>query len=60
MDRLTEVAGKTTHHYALKEGVSVEFAIGRLARYEDAEEQGRMVILPCKVGDTVYRMRCWG
>ena len=26
----------------------------RLARYEDLEEQGRLVIPPCKVGDTVY------
>lgn len=26
----------------------------RLAAYEDAEEQGRLVILPCKMGDTVY------
>jgi len=26
----------------------------RLARYEDAEEQGLLVVLPCKVGDTVY------
>lgn len=26
----------------------------RLARYEDAEEQGRCVVLPCKVGDTVF------
>lgn len=26
----------------------------RLAQYEDAEEQGRCVVLPCKVGDTVY------
>ncbi len=25
-----------------------------LKRYEDLEEQGRMVVLPCKVGDTVY------
>lgn len=28
--------------------------IDRLAIYEDAEEQGRLVVLPCKVGDTVY------
>lgn len=28
--------------------------IKKLAAYEDAEEQGRLVILPCKVGDTVY------
>ena len=26
----------------------------KLCEYEDAEEQGRLVILPCKVGDTVY------
>lgn len=27
----------------------------RLMEYEDAEEQGLLVRLPCKVGDTVYR-----
>lgn len=26
----------------------------RLKVYEDAEEQGRLVVLPCKVGDTVF------
>jgi len=26
----------------------------RLAHYEDLEEQGRLLVLPCKVGDTVY------
>jgi hypothetical protein len=26
----------------------------KLKDYEDLEEQGRLVILPCKVGDTVY------
>ena len=28
----------------------------KLGKYEDLEEQGRLVILPCKVGDTVYRI----
>lgn len=28
----------------------------KLAAYEDAEEQGLLVRLPCKVGDTVYRL----
>lgn len=28
----------------------------KLAAYEDAEEQGRLVKLPCKVGDTVYHV----
>ena len=27
---------------------------GRPAEYEDLEEQGSLVRLPCKVGDTVY------
>ena len=29
-------------------------ALERLAQYEDAEEQGRLIVLPCKVGDVVY------
>ena len=30
-----------------------EAAWSRLAAYEDAEEEGRLVVLPCKVGDVV-------
>lgn len=30
--------------------------LDRLATYEDLEEQGLLVRLPCKVGDTVYRV----
>lgn len=29
-------------------------AINKLAEYEDLEEQGLILRLPCKVGDTVY------
>lgn len=28
----------------------------KLKEYEDLEEQGRLVQLPCKVGDTVYHV----
>lgn len=28
--------------------------LDKLAAYEDAEEQGRLIILPCKVGDSVF------
>ena len=35
---------KITHHLAEK-----------LAEYEDAEAQGKILKLPCKVGDTIYR-----
>ena len=31
--------------------------IAKLAAYEDAEEQGLLVQLPCKVGDMVYYKR---
>ena len=30
-------------------------ATEKLAEYEDLEEQGRLIKLPCKVGDTVYK-----
>lgn len=31
-------------------------AIDKLADYEEAEEQGLLLRLPCKVGDTVYKL----
>lgn len=34
--------------------VTIREILSRLAAYEDAEEQGRLVRLPCKVGDTVF------
>ena len=35
-------------------------AMCKLAEYEDAEEQGLLLRLPCKVGDTVYTPCAWG
>lgn len=32
--------------------------IHKLAAYEEAEEQGRLVVLPCKKGDTIWA-ECW-
>lgn len=34
--------------------------IDKLAAYEDAEEQGLLLRLPCKVGDKVYTPCAWG
>ena len=31
----------------------------KLKHYEDLEEQGRLIELPCKVGDTVWSTRWW-
>lgn len=39
---------------AERKGAPASNAIVRLAAYEDAEEQGLLVRLPCKVGDTVF------
>ena len=33
-------------------------ALKKLADYEDLEEQGRLIKLPCKVGDTVWDNDC--
>ena len=30
-------------------------AVDKLAEYENLEEAGRLIILPCKIGDTVYQ-----
>lgn len=35
-------------------------ATQKLAHYEDLEEQGRLIELPCKIGDTVYVVEDWG
>lgn len=60
MDRLTKTYSDGTH------GASDDLPCGensydyknllidKLGKYEDLEEQGRLVKLPCKVGDTVY------
>lgn len=34
----------------------IQKVISKLADYEDAEEQGLLLRLPCKVGDTVYKV----
>lgn len=44
--------GKPNPHYMnCDEGYC---AMEKLAAYEDAEEQGQILLPPCKVGDTVY------
>ena len=44
-----EVCGECSHGCKWEEE-----AWSKLAHYEDLEEQGRLIELPCKVGDTVY------
>ena len=65
MERLTKrLADGTAYTGALInasiKGVTYPTYIGKaadkLAAYEDAEEQGLLLRLPCKVGDTVYSL----
>lgn len=50
MDRLTYSGTKEA-----KSDVTIGEALNRLAEYEDLEEQGKLLELPCAVGDTVYQ-----
>ena len=66
-ERLTE---KFNGKYILRKGVNslknmqneIEYldgeAIDKLAEYETAEEEGRLVVLPCAVGTCVYEIYC--
>lgn len=63
MERLTErernVDGTGVAREEITDGLLKPFAdkiLTKLADYEDLEEQGLLVRLPCKVGDTVYRV----
>ena len=35
---------------------TIDDVIDKLAEYEGLEEQNRLIILPCKIGDTLYRL----
>ena len=61
MERLTErernVDGTGVAKEEITDGLLKPFAdkiLTKLAVYEDLEEQGLLVRLPCKVGDTMY------
>lgn len=37
----------------------IQKAFEKIAEYEDLEEQEKLLMLPCKVGDTVYWVNNW-
>lgn len=57
-ERLTEkIIDKKTGKvlaYENKRGITVLKAMQKLGEYETAEEDGRLVVLPCKVGDSLF------
>lgn len=65
MKRLTKKDGggySLNHDNCPKQGDCYDSAdcvsvlVDRLAAYEEAEEKGLLLMLPCKIGDTVYRI----
>lgn len=61
MERLTE--WKDDKKLLAKTKFSGDFGsanvLSRLAEYEDVEEQGLLLRLPCPIGATVYNTTCW-
>lgn len=61
-ERLTEIypCNKCNVEFCSRQCYSMtrwaEKAKEKLAEYETAEEEGRLVMLPCKVGDFVYKI----
>lgn len=58
MERLTKRGFNFTADFIKRDidSWSIAQAMTRLQKYEDSEEQGLLLKLPCKVGDTVYRI----
>jgi DNA modification methylase len=58
MTRLTQWIDEGEHKFAVSDMTSHKIGHGdclnKLAEYEDLEEQGLLLRLPCKLGDTVY------
>lgn len=48
-------AKKVAEHEAEKNKQLADW-LEELKRYKDLEEQGRLLVLPCRVGDTVYEI----
>lgn len=65
MERLTRRSANGTDVYATPSGEPIEWennrhnVLQKLADYEDLEEQGRLVKLPCKIGTKVYNTTWW-
>lgn len=63
MERLTEYMGNGEDYESINPidtpyeygKANLQALINKLAAYEDAEEQGLLLRLPCKVEDSVYR-----
>lgn len=61
MERLTKINGKyieysdENYNGSIDNRTMLEKCLRKLAEYEDADEQGLLLRLPCKVGSTLYQ-----
>lgn len=60
MNRLTIKAPSGLIHLKDNTEKTINTAIKKLSDLEDLEEQGKLLKLPCAVGDTVYTACSWG
>lgn len=68
MERLTEYMGNGKDYESINPidtpyeygKANLQALINKLAAYEDAEEQGLLIRLPCKVGDHIYIIKPYG
>lgn len=61
MERLTVKRDRPSinSQYVKKEKVWTADCIEKLGKYEDAEEQGLLLQLPCSIGDKLYTVEEW-
>lgn len=56
MQKITRHSVKSDNIDLNTGGDDFQDIIDKLAEYETAEEEGRLVVLPCKVGDLVFKI----
>ena len=51
-----EIKSMQDEHFSGLEMAKLHSALMELKKYQEADKEGRIVVLPCKVGDTVYKV----
>ena len=51
-----EIKSMKDEHFSGLEMAKLYSALMKLKKYQEADKDGRLVVLPCKVGDTVYEV----
>lgn len=61
LEKSIKILMEHTQHFVPTEDLEHLYSVietaEKVSKYENAEEEGRMAVLPCKVGDTVYVLR---